>query len=128
MVIINFTFPPSEYLIPSDLKRSTIRRRNPRREEQIERIGTLQLYWHHRTPICKLLGERELRTIRIIDEPILEFVHTAPPEVIYCEGFGHDRHAMELFFLDLYNEKIIGREGEFYIAEWHPLRKNGVLR
>jgi len=122
MVAISFTFPPAEYLIPEDLKLSTIRRRNPTKEEQIKRAGLLQLYWKQRTPECKLLGIRQLRKIEVINVPIIQFIHDAPETVIYREGFGHDRVAMENFFTSMYDKEILGTTGAFYMVTWWPMR------
>ena len=119
MVAMNYTFAPAEYLIPADLKRSTIRKRNPEKEYQIERIGTLQHYWHQRTPECKLLAVRDLKQLTVIERPIIEFIENAPITMVYCEGFGHDRHAMLAFFLDHYQDRV-NEEGLFYMTEWHP--------
>jgi len=117
---MSHTFRPAEYLIPADLKLSTIRRRSPVKEDQIERIRTIQHYWHHRMPDCKLLGVRDLKRLTVIDVPIIEFIHNAPPEVIYMEGFGYDRYAMQCFFLHHYDEEIIGQCEQFYLTEWYP--------
>ena len=118
MVAMNFTFAPAEYLIPADLKRTTIRRRNPEKEEQIRKHQKLHLYWHQRQPDCKLLGLRYLRKIEVIEKPIIEFIHDAPPQLIYSEGFGSDRIAMEQFFTSHYDVEIISKPGMFYIVEW----------
>ena len=117
---MSYTLPSARYLIPADLKRSTIRRRNPVKEEQIERIKVLQHYWQHRSPDHELLGVRDLKNLKVIEKPILDFIWTAPPEVIYCEGFGNDPDIMELFFIDHYNEDVLGSESAFYMVEWHP--------
>jgi hypothetical protein len=119
MVVMNFTVPSAEYLIPADLKRTTIRQRNPVKEEQIERIKELQHYWKQRTPECKLLAERDLKKLTVIECPIIEFIQNAPPALIYGEGFGFDRWQMELFFVDYYKEKV-ALEDQFYITEWWP--------
>jgi hypothetical protein len=127
MVAINFTFPPAEYLIPADLKRTTIRRRNPVKEEQIKRIEVLELYWHQRQPDCKLLGTRRVRKLEIVNEPIIELIHSAPPQLIYGEGFGYDRSAMERFFTSHYDPFTLGEKNAFYIVEWYANTVEGIL-
>lgn len=122
MVAMSYIFPPAEYLIPADLKLSTIRRRNPNKEDQIRKFGILQHYWKQRTAECRLLGVRQLRKLEIIDVPIIEFIHTAPDVVIYREGFGHDRAAMESFFTLTYDDETLGTAGAFYMVTWWPMR------
>lgn len=120
MVAISFTFPPAEYLIPAGMKISTIRRRNLEKEGMMKRIGELQLFWKQRTPECKLLAHVQLKELKVIGVPIIEFIHTAPPEVIYGEGFGFDRTAMENFFTSTYDKETLGKPGAFYIVSWFP--------
>jgi hypothetical protein len=123
---MSYSLPSAKYLIPYDLKRSTIRRRNPKKEEQIERIGELQHYWMPRTPESLHLGTMDVKRLTIIEEPILELVWNGPPHLIYMEGFGGDRFSMQMFFLKMYPEEIIGAENQFYMVEWYPkLRYEG---
>jgi len=121
MVAINFTYAPAEYLIPLNLKISTIRLRNPFKEEKIQRLKILELYWHQRQPDCKLLGRRMLTELKVIRKPLIEFIHAAPPEVIYGEGFGFDRILIENYFKGFYDDITLGTPGEFYIVTWHPI-------
>jgi len=120
MVAMNFTFPPAEYLIPAGLKLSTIRRRNQDKEEQIKRIKKIECYWKQRTSECRFLASCDVRECHAIDIPIIEFIHTARPELIYSEGFGHDRIAMEDFFKAHYDVELLRTPGAFYIVIWWP--------
>ena len=126
MVAFSYSMLPAKYLIPADLKRSTIRCRNLKKEDQIERIGVLQHYWHQRSSDCELLGVRNVKKLTIIERPILEFIARAPPEVIYCEGFGSDRYAMENFFVSNHGQRIHA-EGQFYMVEWYPERNGEAV-
>ena len=123
MVAMNFTLPSARFLIPSDIKRTTIRRYNPRKIDQIERMGRLQLYWMQRTPECELLGERDLKRVTVVEEPILQFIMRQPPEFVYGEGFGFDREEMLLFFIDRYTLGQIQGGGQFYVTEWWPAQR-----
>jgi len=119
MVNYSFTVESAEYLIPTGFKRSTIRRRNEKKERQTESTGLVHTWWQHYThPLRRSLGVYDLLRLTPIEEPILEFVWSAPPEVIYCEGFGLDRGLMELFFLSHYPDELLGAENAFFMIEW----------
>ncbi|MDR2866024.1 MAG: hypothetical protein LBV13_01255 [Methanomassiliicoccaceae archaeon] len=119
MVAMNFTFGPAEWLIPANLKLSTIRARNLKKEEQIVRSGKLQLYWKQRTPDCRLLGFRDLKKLTVIEMPLREFIRTAEPNIVYMEGFGHSWRDMMQFFEQNYGMHI-DIPGAFYMVEWWP--------
>ena len=119
MVALNFTFAPAEYLIPEDLKRTTIRKRNPVKEEQIQRLQNIELYWKQRTPECKLLGIRKLKELRVIERTLAEFIMYTPDSTVYKEGFGNNRLDMLQYFEKNYKE-LIYEPNAFYIVEWYP--------
>ena len=119
MVALNFTFAPAEYLIPDDLKRTTIRKRNPIKEEQIQRLQNIELYWKQRTTECRLLGIRRLKELRVIEGTLAEFVMCAPDSTVYKEGFGNNRSDMLQYFKKNYKE-LIYEPDAFYIVEWYP--------
>ena len=119
MVAMNFTFAPAENMIPDDLKLTTIRKRNHKKEEQLQRIKSIELYWKQRTPECKLLGIRKLKSLTVIEESLAEFIIFASEETIYKEGFGNDRQGMLQYFRDNYKE-LTHEPGAFYIVEWYP--------
>ena len=120
MVIMSYSIPQALYLIPNDLKRSTIRQRSEDKERAIEKTGIINNYWRHRQSDQRHLGNRDLRKLTVINDPIIEYIKNCPPEMIYCEGFGFQREDLELFLVDNYDIEKLLKEGQFYMTEWWP--------
>lgn len=118
MVIMTYSSELFRELIRHDLKRSTIRRRSEKKERDIESTRTINHYYHHRRPDQEHIKDSELKKLTVIEEPILEFIQRIPLHVVYCEGFGTDRSAMEAFFVDHYGKEV-HNENWFYMTEWY---------
>ena len=111
MVAISFSVFKDKIL--NSTKTQTIRPFNPKRYEQIKKIGKLQLYWKQRTKECRLLKEVELEDIFVIaftgkenyigiyevDGTDIHFVRYATEEevkeIVRRDGFKN--------FLEMYN-------------------------
>jgi len=148
MVAISFSankkFPE---MILSGRKDQTIRPYNPKRFEQIKRIGKLQLYWKQRTKECYKIADAEVTEIfrirlysdnrkedewlggrRIVGYIIIEdkdkWRKATDDEwwgIIKRDGFSN---ALDFynFFLDKYGNEVY--DMEFMVIRWKLKREN----
>lgn len=130
MVALNFSVPGARDTIRSGRKVTTIRKRNPYKEEQMMKSRILHLFEGMRTANCQRIGDYPLVSLtpfrfkswyEALDSNDLQLINKEMRElrrIARRDGFESDAE-MLIWFQDVYGQQGM-RELEFTIIEWNP--------